>query len=153
MSFDVDRQNASSVKCYRGVVADRSHTGAAPLNPPSWTRRQQLRTLPLDLTARTAKPILRAPSASRLPVPPLFASSAGLRFCGSAAEGRAAGGNVEGFPIRRSVTRARGRCKRCGSSLITRAHWGAPRERLWICKQDVFKDKPARRRLEICAIQ
>jgi hypothetical protein len=74
-------------------------------------------------------------------------------FCPSAAEGCAAGGDVEGFPIRRSVTRARGRCKRCGSSLITRAHWGAPRERLWICKQDVFKDKPARRRLEICAIQ
>ena len=60
---------------------------------------------------------------------------------------------VEGFPIRRSVTRARGRCKRCGSSLITRAHRGAPRERLRVCKQDVFKDKPARRRLEICAIQ
>jgi len=80
MSFDVDRQNASLVKCYRGVVADRSHTGGAPLNPPSWTRRQQLRTLPLDLTARTAKPIFRAPSASRLPVPPLFASSAGLRI-------------------------------------------------------------------------
>ena len=74
-------------------------------------------------------------------------------FCPSAAEGCAAGGDVEGFPIRRSVTRARGHCKRCGASLITRAHRGAPRECLRICKQDVFKDKPARRGLEICAVQ
>jgi hypothetical protein len=69
------------------------------------------------------------------------------------AEGRLACGKVEGFAIRRSVTRARGSCRRHGPGLITRAHRGAPREGLRICKQDVFKDKPARRRLEICAIQ
>jgi hypothetical protein len=69
------------------------------------------------------------------------------------AEGRAACGKVEGFAIRRSVTPARGRCKRYGSGLITRAHWRAPRECLRICKQDIFEHKPARRRLEICAIQ
>jgi len=69
------------------------------------------------------------------------------------AEGRVACGKVEGFAIRRSVTRARGSCRRDGPGLITRAHRGAPRECLRICKQDVFKDTPARRRLEICAIQ
>jgi hypothetical protein len=70
-----------------------------------------------------------------------------------AAEGRAACGKVEGFAISRSVTRTSGSCKRDGSGLITRAHRGAPREGLRICKQHVFKNKPARRRLEICAIQ
>jgi len=60
---------------------------------------------------------------------------------------------IEGFAISRSVTGASGSCKRDGPGLITRAHRGAPRECLRICKQDVFKDKPARRRLEICAIQ
>jgi hypothetical protein len=69
------------------------------------------------------------------------------------AQGRVPRGKVDGFAIRRSVTRARGRCRRFGLGLITRAHWRAPRECLRICKQDVFKDKPARRSLEICAIQ
>jgi hypothetical protein len=55
-------------------------------------------------------------------------------FCPLTAEGRLACGKVEGFAIRRSVTRARGRCRRYGLGLITRAHWRAPREGLRICK-------------------
>ena len=31
MSFDVEPPDANSVKCFRGVVADRSHTGGGPL--------------------------------------------------------------------------------------------------------------------------
>jgi hypothetical protein len=153
MSFDVDRQNASLVKCYRGVVADRSHTGGAPLiRLPGHGGNNCARFRWISLPVRRSQYYAHR----ALPACLCHLCSPHRRdcgFCPSAAEGRAAGGDVEGFPIRRRVTRARGRCKRCGSSLITRAHWGAPRERLWICKQDVFKDKPARRRLEICAIQ
>ena len=42
---------------------------------------------------------------------------------------------IEGFAISRSVTGASGSCKRDGPGLITRAHRGAPRECLRICKQ------------------
>ena len=80
------------------------------------------------VTGHKAKPIPRAPTASRLPVPPLLPHRWHCGFCPLTAEGRVPRGKVEGFAIRRSVTRARGSCRRHGPGLITRAHRGAPRE-------------------------
>ena len=66
----------ASVPPSRRTEAERRHEIAT-----SWTRAATTaQASPLEITARTAKPVLRAPSGSRLPVPPLFASSAALRI-------------------------------------------------------------------------
>ena len=75
----------------RAVAAPSVHAWVPPSRRTEAERRHEIRHfvdtrgnncagLPLEITARTAKPVLRAPSGSRLPVPPLFASSAALRI-------------------------------------------------------------------------